>query len=216
MIKIQTFILGELQTNCYLVIDQNTQQCLIIDPADNANFISEQILRQNLKPVAILATHGHFDHILAADELQMAFASPAEASAKEGLPFYINEKDLFLVKNLQKNASFWTKRTIVEKSPDKISFFSSNIKYQISNIKFEVIPTPGHTPGSVCFYFPKEKILFSGDTLFADGVGRTDLSYSSPNDLQNSLKKLAQLPRETKIYPGHGKSADLSKNLISS
>ncbi|HNP89154.1 MAG: putative metallo-hydrolase [Microgenomates group bacterium ADurb.Bin219] len=216
MIKIQTFILGELQTNCYLVIDQNTKQCLIIDPADDANFISEQILRQNLKPVAILATHGHFDHILAADELQMAFASPAEASAKEGLPFYINEKDLFLVKNLQKNASFWAKREIIERPPSPSIFSSDNFKFSILNFKLDLIPTPGHTPGSVCFYFPKEKILFSGDTLFADGVGRTDLSYSSPNDLQNSLKKLAQLPRETKIYPGHGKSADLSKNLISS
>lgn len=196
MIKIQTFTLGELQTNCYLVIDQNTKQCLIIDPADDANFISEQVLRQNLKPVAVLATHGHFDHILAAGELQMAF----------DIPFYINEKDLFLVKNLQKNATFWTKREIIEKSPDKISFFPSNIKYRISNIEFDVISTPGHTPGSVCFYFPEEKILFSGDTLFKDGVGRTDLSYSSEKDLQYSLKKLAQLPRETKIYPGHGES----------
>ncbi len=196
MIKIQTFTLGELQTNCYLVIDQNTKQCLIIDPADDANFISEQVLRQNLKPVAVLATHGHFDHILAAGELQMAF----------DIPFYINEKDLFLVKNLQKNATFWTKREIIEKSPDKISFFPSNIKYRISNIEFDVISTPGHTPGSVCFYFPEEKILFSGDTLFKDGVARTDLSYSSEKDLQYSLKKLAQSPRETKIYPGHGES----------
>jgi len=194
--QIKTFILGELQTNCYLVIDQNNKQCLIIDPADDANFISEQILRQNLKPVAILATHGHFDHILAADELQMAFK----------IPFYINEKDLFLVKNLQKNASFWAKREIIERPPSPSIFSSDNFKFSILNFKLDLIPTPGHTPGSVCFYFPKEKILFSGDTLFADGVGRSDLSYSSPSDLQNSLKKLSQLPRETKIYPGHGES----------
>lgn len=201
--EIQTFILGELQTNCYLSIDQNTNKCLIIDPADEANYISEQILRRNLKPVAILATHGHFDHILAANELQMAF----------NIPFYIHPKDLFLIKNLQKNASFWTKRKIVENSPSKISFFPKNFQFSILNFKFKIITTPGHTPGSVCFYFPKEKILFTGDTLFAGGVGRTDLSYSSEKDLVSSLKKISKLPGETIIYPGHGESTTLSVAL---
>lgn len=198
--KVITFILGELQTNCYIVIYQNTNQCLIIDPADEANFISEQILRQNLKPTAIIATHGHFDHILAADELQMAFA----------IPFYIHQRDLFLVKNLQKSASFWTKRKIVEKSPEKISFFQAHTR-NFAGLK--IIHTPGHTPGSVCLYFPEEKTLFTGDTLFANGVGRTDFAYSSEKDLLTSLKNLSQLPPETKLYPGHGESKIFLKNL---
>jgi len=194
IVEIKTLVLGELQTNCYLVIDQNNNQCIIIDPADEADFISEQILRLKVEPLALLATHGHFDHILAANELQLAF----------NIPFYIHEKDLFLVKNLKKNASFWTERRIVEKPPEKISFYPKNFKFQISNFKFTIISTPGHTPGSVCLYFKKENIIFTGDTLFPDGVGRTDLSYSSEKDLFASLKKLSQLPLKTKIYPGHG------------
>lgn len=198
--EIKTFVLGELQTNCYIVISQNNNQCLIIDPADEANFISEQILRLGVKPAAIIATHGHFDHILASYELQMAF----------NIPFLVHEKDLFLVKNLQKNASFWTRRKIIEKSPEKIKFLKPG---NFIDFKLKVIHTPGHTPGGVCLYSKKEKILFTGDTLFTDGVGRTDLSYSSEKDLQNSLKKLSKLAPETKIYPGHGESSTLSLAL---
>ena len=205
IVEIKTLVLGELETNCYLVIDQNTNQCIIIDPADEADFISEQILRLKVKPLGVLATHGHFDHILAANELQLAF----------NIPFYIHEKDLFLVKNLKKNASFWTERKIVEKPPKKICFFPKNFKFKISNLKFTIIPTPGHTPGSVCLYFQKENVIFTGDTLFADGIGRTDLSYSSEKDLLASLKKLSQFPPKTKIYPGHGRYGATIKEVLS-
>jgi len=203
--EIKTFILGELQTNCYLLVDQNSEQCLpkqclLIDPADDANFISEQILRLKLNPTAIIATHGHFDHLLAAYELQMAF----------GIPFYIHEKDLFLVKNLQKNASFWTRRKIIEKPPIKILASQGEA---LRTWQARVIETPGHTPGSICLYFPKDKALFTGDTLFSHGVGRTDLSYSSEKDLFTSLKKLSKLPPETQIYPGHGEFSILSLSL---
>ena len=201
--EIKTFVLGELQTNCYILINQNTNQCLIIDPADDANFISEQILRLGVKPIAIIATHGHFDHILASYELQLAF----------GVPFFVHQKDLFLVNNLLKNASFWTKRKIVEKSPLNIQDLASQGD-ALRGWQARVIETPGHTPGSVCLYFPKEKVLFTGDTLFADNVGRTDLSYSSPLDLLASLKKLAKLPPETKIYPGHGEWGPILKEVL--
>jgi len=215
--EIKSFILGELQTNCYLLIDQSTDQCLIIDPADEANFLSEQILRQNLKPTAIIATHGHFDHILAAYELQMAFSPPSSLENKLGtsarfppaesagsnIPFYIHPKDFFLIKNLQNNSSFWTKRKIIERLPINIFSLASQGN-ALRSWQIQIIETPGHTPGSVCFYFPKDKVLFTGDTLFADGVGRTDLSYSSKKDLFSSLKKFSKLPPETKIYPGHG------------
>jgi hypothetical protein len=134
--EVKTFTLGELQTNCYLV------RGLIIDPGDEANFISEQILRLGIKPVAIVATHGHFDHILAANELQLAFR----------IPFLIHPKDLFLVKNLQKNASFWTERRIVERGPGEIGdlrdFGGVGGDGGFGGLK--VIQTPGHTPGSVC------------------------------------------------------------------
>lgn len=206
--EVKTFTLGELQTNCYLLIDQNTNQCIIIDPADEANFITEQILQLKVQPIAIFATHGHFDHLLAAGELQMAF----------NIPFFIHKKDFFLLKNLQKNASFWLKRKIIEQPPKNISFFPNIPQFsppvgrtKATSFEFNLIPTPGHTPGSVCLYFPKLKILFTGDTLFAQGVGRSDFSYSSAKDLCQSLQKLKKIPQKTTILPGHGPVCLLSK-----
>jgi len=200
--EIRNLILGELQTNCYLVWDQKTKEGIIIDPADEANFISEEILSLGFRPMAIYATHGHFDHILASNELQMAF----------NIPFFVHEKDLFLLKDLIKNASFWTKRKIIEKPPEKIILLSFRRKPESIQINgIEIIKTPGHTPGSVCFYFPKENILFTGDTLFANGVGRTDFSYGSEEELLASLQKLSKLPSETKIYPGHGEILTLKQ-----
>lgn len=201
--EIKTLIVGELQTNCYLVFDEDSKEGVIIDPADDANYLSEQILRLGVKPTAIIATHGHFDHVLAAYELQMAF----------DIPFLVNSKDLFLLKNLQKNASFWTNRTIVEKSPEKIKFFKEGDQIKFGEESLKVIETPGHTPGGVCLYSRKDGVLFTGDTLFANGVGRTDLSYSSEKDLLSSLKKLSQLPPETKIYPGHAELSTLKEAL---
>jgi len=195
---IKTLLVGELQTNCYLVWDDKTKEGIIIDPADEANFISEQILSLKFKPVAIYATHGHFDHILASYELQLAFT----------IPFYIHPKDLFLVNNLTKNASFWTKRKIIEMPPKEVRPPRGRTSKGI-----EILHTPGHTPGSVCLYFSNEGILFTGDTLFADGVGRTDLSYSSKIDLSASLEKIFKLPPKTKIYPGHGESSTLGKSF---
>jgi len=206
--EVKTFPLGELQTNCSLLIDQNTNQCIIIDPADEANFISEQILQLKVHPIAMIATHGHFDHLLAAGELQMAF----------DLPFYLHQKDFFLLKDLQKNASFWLKRKIIEQPPKSISFFPNTPhfslpveKFKATNFEFTLIPTPGHTPGSVCLYLPKLKILFTGDTLFAQGVGRTDFSYSSAKDLRQSLQKLKKLPPKPLSYPVMGPPAFFQK-----
>lgn len=200
--EIKILILGELQTNCYLVYDQNTKQGIIIDPADDANFISEQVLSLKIVPTGIYTTHGHFDHLLAANELQLAFA----------IPFYVHEKDLFLVNNLAKNAAFWTKRKIIERSPKEVRPLRGQTSTRTvlgKDSPFQVIHTPGHTPGSICLHFPEENILFTGDTLFSDGVGRTDLSYSSEKDLALSLEKISKLPPKTKIYPGHGPSSTL-------
>jgi glyoxylase-like metal-dependent hydrolase (beta-lactamase superfamily II) len=203
--KVVTFILGELQTNCYLVFDEDSKEGVIIDPADDANYLSEQILRLKINLKSLMATHGHFDHTLAAYELQMAFK----------IPFFVHRADLFLVKNLQKNAAFWTNRIIVEKSPEKINFFKEGGGIKVGKEDLRAIETPGHTPGGVCLHGFKNKILFTGDTLFANGVGRTDLSYSSKKDLLSSLKKLSQLPPETKIYPGHEDPSTLKEALNS-
>lgn len=199
---IKTFTLGELQTNCYFVYDKKTFEGIIIDPADEANFLIEQALALKLKPMSIVATHGHFDHLLASWELTMAF----------NLPLSINEKDLSILNYMTESASYWLKRKIIEKPPENLKFIKEGDEIIFGGEKLKVIETPGHSPGSICLY--QKDILFTGDTLFDGAVGRTDLKYSSKEDLEKSLKKLSKFPDDTIIYPGHGETSTL-KNALS-
>ena len=189
----KTFILGNLQTNCYLLWNDLSGEAIIIDSADDGDFLSEELLRSNLKLVAVVLTHGHFDHNLAAFELQANF----------NCPFLIHPKDIFLVKKIKESAEFWLKRKIIEKPPREISPLPKDFK--LGNLKFKVVHAPGHTPGSICLYNQKKEVLFSGDTLFKNGIGRTDFSYSSFLQITKSLAKIRRLPEKTLIFPGHGK-----------
>jgi len=194
MIKVVKLCLGELATNCYLAIDQQTNDCLIIDPADDANHISEEILRQRLTPGAIAATHGHFDHLLAAGEIQAAFQ----------IPFFIHKKDEKILKNLNKNTKFWLKREVIT-LPIKVSGYlqdGSKISFGKSNL--EIIHLPGHTPGSVALFNQDDKIAFVGDLISEYGLGRTDFTYSNKLDFKKSLQKLKDLLVGYRLYPGHG------------
>ncbi len=194
--KILCFPLGQLQTNCYLVTCPKTGKTIIIDPADDANFISEEIIRKNLKPIAIVATHGHFDHILAARELQLAF----------NIPFLIHKNDQTILRKMKRSASWWLKREIIESSPKINKFLGEDEVIKFGREKLKIIETPGHTPGSICFYNKKERILFSGDTIFKDVMGRTDLSYSSPQLMRKSIQRIKQKFAGFQVYPGHGES----------
>lgn len=198
--KVITLAVGQLGTNCYLVIDN--QEAVIIDPGAEADFISQKILEEKVKPIAILLTHGHFDHVLGTYELVLNFK----------IPVYANKNDVFLIKNARKNAEFWTKLDQQIDPPKVNNFLVEDDKVQFGKTDLKVIVTPGHTPGSVCFYNQKEKILFSGDTVFKDGFGRTDFSYSSKPDLIKSVKKLLKLPIKTIVYPGHGEMFKIGSN----
>ena len=192
--KIYTYSLGEMQANCYLLEDKG--KALIIDPADEASFLLEEIQRKSLELVALLATHGHFDHVMATGEIQLSF----------NIPFFVHKKDQFLIDRLESTAEHFLGHKQIIILPKNIKYLTLK-KFRILNFGLQVVETPGHTPGSVCFYFPGEKIVFTGDTLFAGAIGRTDLSYSNKKDLWNSLKKILALPEETTIYPGHGESS---------
>jgi glyoxylase-like metal-dependent hydrolase (beta-lactamase superfamily II) len=175
---IQTLVVGSMATNCYIV------DGIIIDPGDDAEYIMSHLATP---PTMIIATHGHFDHIMAAYALQMAY----------NIPFYMHEADAFLLKSMQSSAKHFLH--IDADPPPKLS--------EMRDLSF--IHTPGHTPGSICIYFKKYNVVFTGDTMFAGGaVGSTDHRYSDKAALSESLKNILALPPETRILPGHGDTND--------
>lgn len=198
--KIEKLIVGQLQTNCYLVWDKTSGEGVIIDPGDDAEYILNRIKDLEIKPLFILATHGHFDHVLAALELKLAFK----------IPFLLHEKDLFLVKRAVSSAKFFTgNREVLPVLVDKFIKEGDIIGFG-KNEKLKVVEIPGHSPGGVVFL--NEGVCFSGDTLFKQGTGRTDYSYCSHADLVASIKnKLFTLPDETVVYPGHGEQTTISR-----
>ena len=202
--KIIKYSLGQLKANCYFLIDD--QNCLIIDPADDASFILEELQRHRLNLVGMLATHGHFDHIGAVGEIQLSF----------NVPLYILQEDQFLIDRLNETAKYFLGFDPHFIKPITVKYLTdTKFNPALDGIEFRIIKTPGHTPGSCCLYFEKENALFSGDTLFKEGIGRTDLSYSNKNDLKKSLKKIFKLPKETIIYPGHGEETLIQDEINS-
>ncbi|KKS85051.1 MAG: Beta-lactamase domain protein [Candidatus Gottesmanbacteria bacterium GW2011_GWA1_43_11] len=192
---------GALATNCYILVGEN-KQAIIVDPGDDADYIINTLNDLRCQPVCLMATHGHFDHILAARELQLAFK----------IPFMIHTADRFLISRMQETARHFLEYEVVESPPEISSTLNIKVPITLDRLRIEVIESPGHTPGSVCLYIPEAQTLLSGDTLFANGgVGRTDFSYSSQSQLVESLEKILRLPGETLIYPGHGPATTIAK-----
>lgn len=195
--QILKYSLGQLQTNCYFLVEENN--CLIIDPADDASFILEELQRRKLNLVGILATHGHFDHLLAVGEIQQSI----------DVPLYICQKDLFLIDRLEETAKHFLGYKPIVLPIKNIKNLNIGNSLKIKNFKLKIIPCPGHTPGGVSYYLPDEKTLFSGDTLFKQGIGRYDFSYCNKQDLKKSLEKLLKFPKETLVYSGHGEETTI-------
>jgi len=195
---IKKYSLGPLAANCYFLIEEN--DLVLIDPGDEASFILEEIQRQRLNLKAIFATHGHFDHIGAVGEIQRSF----------DVPFYISKKDLFLVERLNETAKYFLGYNPYFLPPKNIKDLNKKT-FHVSRLTFDVIPTFGHTPGSVCFYFQDKKIIFTGDILFKNAIGRYDFSYSDKKKLFTSLKKILSLPGKTIVYPGHGEQTKIEE-----
>lgn len=200
MLKTERLVVGSLQTNCYLIYNQRSKKCIIVDPGDDSEYISSKIEELNLKPVSIIVTHGHFDHILGVSDLKLIYK----------IPFFCHENDLFLVESMNKRAKRWLDREITEQVPKVDFVFEDYLK--IPGFKIKVLKTPGHTPGSVSFYIKEGKILLTGDTIFANGIiGRYDLSYSSKEKLDRSINEILKFPEETKIFPGHNKLTNVKE-----
>jgi len=186
---IKTLPVGQLETNCYVVTDEETLGCAVIDPGDESNTILDYLEDNRLRCLAILLTHGHFDHIGA-----------LEAVAEEtGAPVYIHRlddtggRDFHRPVRLPENAHYYADGDVVE----------------LPGLRFEVIGTPGHTPGGVTLRCGNA--LFTGDTLFRGSCGRTDLPGGDMEEELRSLKRLCELPGDYEVYPGHMDTSTLER-----
>lgn len=186
---------GQLGTNCFVVGDE--QECIIIDPGDEPDTILDIVRSNGLKIIKIICTHTHFDHIGALGDIKEYLqAEPAQKKAdivfhKEELPIFEAAKDM---------AAFWGFE--VADLPSADQFISEGDIIKVGSLSFRVMHTPGHSPGGICLY--GHDCLFSGDTLFADSVGRTDLPGGDHNKLKASFYRLMELPDNTQVFPGHG------------
>lgn len=208
--EMEKLVVGQMAENCYLVYDEVNREAVIVDPGDDGDYLMRKIADLKLKPLLILATHGHFDHVLAVLELKLAYH----------IPFLIHQADVFLLKLAQQSAKHFL-GIKVDPVPLPDRFLKSGGEIKFGHEKLKIMETPGHTPGSVCLYAPRHPELgsgsiFTGDTIFADGVGRTDFSYSSKSDLQKSLEKILKLSDNTLVYPGHGEETTIRNLKLSS
>jgi hydroxyacylglutathione hydrolase len=203
MLKIIRLQVGRMQSNCYIIYDEDERKAVIIDAGDDADYIIKNIESNQADPVKIIATHGHFDHNMASYELQTAY----------NIPYLISEKDQFLIKKMKDSAKLFLGIPSV-KTPRPDAFLKKGDKVNIGKSYFKIIDIPGHTPGSIALYNPVERIIFSGDTIFEMGsIGRYDFSYSNKSDLFGSIEKIMSLPKETLIYPGHGEVTSVKNEL---
>lgn len=193
--KIDRFILGEFQTNCYVVrADESAEDCLIIDPGFDGREMVESLVRDGLTPVAVVLTHGHADHIAGLEALRSRF--PAARVC-------VHRLDAGMLADAQANLSALVASPCVAEPADVLIEDGDTIEQ--AGIRLEVIHTPGHTPGGICLYARQEGLVFVGDTLFADSVGRADFPGGNMGELIRSIRsRLLSLPDETVVYPGHG------------
>lgn len=189
--KIETFVIGMIGTNCYLVSNEQTKECFLVDAAEYSQKLVSHIREQGLCLKAILLTHGHFDHIMGIDGMVKEF----------GAPVYAHQEERVLLNDAAVNASamYGCGYTFSD-----AVYLCGGQTLDIAGITLKVIYTPGHTIGGCCYYWEEGQVLFCGDTLFHTSIGRTDLPTGSEGQLIRSIReKLFVLPDETRVCPGH-------------
>ena len=189
---IETLVCGAYQVNAYLLCPQGTRDAVLIDPGDDIAKLKKAIAESGRVLKGILLTHGHFDHMLSAQPL----------SAITGAPVYVHPLDEELLLDAAKAS--YNAEVCYQPFPADFEADYLEDSIEIAGLKFEVLHTPGHTKGSVCFYDGENNVLFSGDTLFCAGFGRMDLYGGSPMQMRQSLQRLFQLPGNTRVLCGHG------------
>ncbi len=198
--KIDTIPLGDFQANCYCIRkDESAKTCVLIDPGLNPETLIHFLQHHGLTPEAIVITHGHADHIGGVETVRQYWPDVKVAIAKD---------DAEMLTSPALNLSILAE-VMVQARPAEVVFAKQRY-FEAAGIRFEIIHTPGHTPGGVCLYCSDDGALFSGDTLFAGSVGRSDLSGGNHEQLIDRIKhKLLILPEQTRVYPGHGPATTL-------
>ena len=196
--KIKTLLLGNMQTNGYVVSDEN-HHCLIIDPGANGKKVVHYLTENELVPEAVLLTHGHFDHIGAVDYLYEHYHCP----------IYLHQDDLEMLDNPQLNLSVYenpfTVKAPVQSSHEEMKFGDFDVQW---------LHLQGHCPGSSMIYLKDENIIFSGDVLFKGSIGRFDFPNSSKYETIESINKIKEYDFDAVIYPGHGPNSTLSEERL--
>ena len=190
---IKTLTVGQIETNCYVVTNESTLECVVIDPGDESNTILDYIESNHLKCVAILLTHGHFDHVGALPTL----------ADETGAKVYMNERDDPKVGHV---------RGMRYTLPENGQYVDEGDVIEAAGLRFQVLATPGHTPGGLSFLC--EDALFTGDTLFQGSCGRTDLPGGDMRQELASIKRLCELPVDYEVYPGHMGASTLERERL--
>lgn len=196
--KVKKMVVGIFESNCYILWDEKDKEAIVVDPGEEGERIIEVVRKDSLKIRSIINTHTHIDHIGANDFLR----------EKTGAPLLVYSADVFLLQNAELNLSSLAGKDRSFGLPDRV--LEERDEIRVGGFSLRVLHTPGHTPGSICLYGDNK--LFSGDTLFAGGIGRTDLTGGNSKELQKSIKdKILTLPDEVVVYPGHGPSTTIGK-----
>ena len=205
-LQFETFIVGPFPNNLYLVRDETSRQMIVIDPSiqsDAALARAAQLQAEGYTLEAIWNTHGHLDHVYD-DARWKAFFSA---------PIFLHQSDVFLLEHLREQAIWLGLSPAQHFAPDH--FLNAENDLKLGAHAAQVLPLPGHSPGSVAFYFAELHLLFSGDVLFQNSIGRTDLPGCNAAQLQNSLRILAALPPQTRVLSGHGEATTIGDELKS-
>jgi glyoxylase-like metal-dependent hydrolase (beta-lactamase superfamily II) len=189
---LETINVGPMQVNCYVLACGKKREAIIIDPGDQTQKINAVLKKHELKPALVINTHGHYDHIGSDDDF--------------GVKVYVHKLDLEMLQRADKNLSAFF--STAYKVSSKIKTIEDGEIIKLDGLELEVIHLPGHTPGGIGLLLkePQAGIIFTGDTLFCQGIGRYDLEGSSQQDLEKAIKeRLFILPPQTVVYPGHGR-----------
>ncbi|MDD3027983.1 MAG: MBL fold metallo-hydrolase [Erysipelotrichaceae bacterium] len=194
--KVKRLILGAMAVNCYVVYDESSRHCLIIDPGDIGKKVHNFIVENELQPLAILLTHSHFDHIGAVDYLVDRYH----------VPVYIHSEGIVAANDPNMNLScHYTPMAL------RSALFASDDLDSIGEFRFEYLHLPGHTPDSCMIYFKDQNAIFSGDVLFQGAIGRFDFPNSSRFDTRNTIEKIKKMEFDAVVYPGHGDPTTLQE-----